>query len=185
VQELAGLASRSGALPDLPDIVRTTVQQRTARLGPAARDLLEVAAVAGLEVEEELLVSAGLLEREGAHLRFRHPLLQEAAYRDVPPERRRAIHQELAEALARSGAHPVERVAGHLERAGHPQAALSVLEESAAEAGKAGNVGRSATLHLAALQLAGWQAGLAGSPPGRPAGAGDPRAVPGRALDRA
>ena len=173
VQELAGLASRSGALPDLPDIVRATVQQRTARLGPAARDLLEVAAVAGLEVEEELLaslrpaspadelVSAGLLEREGAHLRFRHPLLQEAAYRDVPPERRRAIHQELAEALARSGAHPVERVAGHLERAGHPQAALSVLEESAAEAGKAGNVGRSATLHLAALQLAGRQASLA------------------------
>jgi DNA-binding CsgD family transcriptional regulator/tetratricopeptide (TPR) repeat protein len=173
VQELASLAVRSGALPDLPDIVRATVQQRAARLGPAARDLLEVAAVAGLDLDEDLLeslrpespadelVPAGLLERQGARLRFRHPLLQEAAYQDVPPERRRAIHEELAEALSRSGAYPVERVAGHLERAGQAQAALSVLEESAAEAGKAGNVGRSATLHLAALQLAGRQAALA------------------------
>ncbi len=176
VQELASLAVRSGALPALPDIVRATVQQRAQRLGPAARELLEVAAVAGLEVDEDLLASlrpeppadelvwAGLLEREGARLRFRHPLLQEAAYQAVPPERRRAIHQELAEALASSGAHPVERVAGHLERAGRAEAALAVLEEGAAEAGQAGNVGRSATLQLAALQLAGRQGSLA---PGR------------------
>lgn len=173
VQELAGLAMRSGALPELPDIVRATVQERAARLGLAARELLEVAAVAGLEVDEDLLgslrpeppadelVSAGLLEREGARLRFRHPLLQEAAYQDVPPERRRAIHQELAETLAWDGAYPVERVAGHLERAARPQAALSVLEADAEEAWKAGNVGRSATLHLAALQLAGRHASLA------------------------
>jgi DNA-binding CsgD family transcriptional regulator len=173
VQELASLAARSGALPALPDIVRATVRQRAARLGPAARELLEVAAVAGLEVDQELLASlrpeppadelvwAGLLEREGARLRFRHPLLQEAAYQDVPPERRRAIHQELAEALAWSGGHPVERIAGHLERAGQPRAALLVLESDAEEAWKAGNVGRSATLHLGALQLAGRHASLA------------------------
>jgi DNA-binding CsgD family transcriptional regulator len=173
VEELAGLAVRSGALPDLPDVVRATVRERAARLGPAARDLLAVAAVAGLEVDEDLLlslrpgapadelVSVALLEREGGRLRFRHPLLQEAAYQDVPLERRRAIHLELAEALAGSGAYPVERVAGHLERAGQPEAALSVLEKGAAAAGRAGNVGRSATLHLAALQLAGRQASLA------------------------
>jgi DNA-binding CsgD family transcriptional regulator/tetratricopeptide (TPR) repeat protein len=173
VEELASVAARSGALPDLPDVVRATVQERAVRLGPAARELLEVAAVAGLEVDEDLLASlrpdppadalveAGLLEREGACLRFRHPLLQEAAYQDVPSERRRAIHQELAQALASGGAYLVERVAGHLERAGQPQAALSVLEDSAAEAGKAGNVGRSATLHLAALRVAGRHASLA------------------------
>jgi DNA-binding CsgD family transcriptional regulator len=173
VEELASLAVRSGALPDLPDIVRATVQQRAMRLGPAGRELLEVAAVAGLEMDQDLLASlrpeppadelveAGLLAREGVCLRFRHPLLQEAAYQDVPPQRRRAIHQELAEALARSGAHPVERVAGHLERAGQPQAALAILVEGAAEAVKAGNVGRAATLHLAALHLAHRHASLA------------------------
>jgi DNA-binding CsgD family transcriptional regulator/tetratricopeptide (TPR) repeat protein len=173
VQELASLAARSGSLPDLPDIVRATVRERARRLGPAARELLEVAAAAGLEVDQDLLeslrpeppadelVSAGLLERDGACLRFRHPLLQEAAYQDIPSERRRAIHQELAEALAWSGAHPAERIAGHLERAGRPQTALSVLVSDAEEAWKAGNVGRSATLHLAALQLAGRHASLA------------------------
>jgi DNA-binding CsgD family transcriptional regulator len=173
VEELASLAVRWGALPALPDIVRATVGERAARLGPAARELLEVAAVAGLEVEEDLLGSlrpeppadelvwAGLLEREGARLRFRHPLLQEAAHQEVASERRRAIHQELAEALARSGTHPVERVAGHLERAGRPEAALSVLEGDAEEARTAGNVGRSATLHLAALHLADRQGSLA------------------------
>jgi DNA-binding CsgD family transcriptional regulator len=173
VQELASLAARSGVLPDVPDVVRAIVRERAQRLGAAARDLLEVAAVAGLEVDEDLLgslrpdppagelVSAGLLERDGGRLRFRHPLLQEVAYQDLPPERRRAIHQELAEALAWSSAHPAERVAGHLERARRIEAALSVLEEGAAEAGKSGNVGRSATLHLAALQLAGRHASLA------------------------
>ena len=54
-------------------------------------ELLQVAAVAGLEVDQDLLgflrpeppadelVRAGLLEREGARLLFGHPLLQEAA----------------------------------------------------------------------------------------------------------
>jgi AAA ATPase domain len=173
VQELASLAARSGAVPDLPDIVRATVRERARRLDPAARELLEVAAVAGLEVDQDLLqsmrpdppadelIAAGLLEREGVRLRFRHPLLREAAYQDVPSERRRAMHQELAEALAWGGAHPAERIAGHLERAGRPQTALSVLDSDAEEALKAGNVGRSATLHLAALQLAGRHASLA------------------------
>jgi predicted ATPase/DNA-binding CsgD family transcriptional regulator len=172
VEELASLAARSGALPDVPDIVRAAVQERAARLGPAARELLQVAAVAGLEMDEDLLASlrpdppadelveAGLLEREGACLRFRHPLLQEAAYQDVPSERRRAMHQELAQALA-GGAYPVERVAGHLEHAGQSDAALEVLEDDAEEAWKAGNAGQSATLQLVALHLAGRQASLA------------------------
>jgi DNA-binding CsgD family transcriptional regulator len=167
VEELANLAARSGTLPDLPDVVRAIVQERAARLDPTARDLLELAAVAGLELDDELLRSlrpdppaealtrAGLLEREGARLHFRHPLLREAAYQAIPSERRRALHQELAEALAWSGTHPAELIAGHLERAGQLEAALSVLESDAEEAGRGGNVGRAATLHLAALQLAG------------------------------
>src|SRR6266540_1072669 len=46
-------------------------------------------------------------------------------------------------------------------RAGRLSAALSVLESDAGVAGRAGNVGRAATLHLAALQLAGRHASLA------------------------
>jgi len=39
VEELAGLAVRSGAAPDLPDIVRATVGERAARLGCPERPL--------------------------------------------------------------------------------------------------------------------------------------------------
>src|SRR5262249_41516793 len=175
VEELASLASRPGDLPGVPDIVQATVRERAGRLDPAGRALLEVAAVAGLEADAGLLasvlpegrpgdlVSAGLLNREDEQrFRFRHPLLREAAYGEVPAERRRALHQQIAAAMAESGSQPAERIAAHLERAGRPAAALSVLETAAEEASRAGQVGRLATLHLGALQLARRHSSLAG-----------------------
>ena len=171
VVELANLAGRSGAFPPMPDIVRVTVRERAGGLGQAARGLLEVAAVAGVGVDAQLLralrpgaapeelVAAGLVEPDGAGFRFRHPLFQESAYEDVPPSRRSALHQEVAECLARGPADggpapAAERIAFHLDRAGRPEAGLAVLEESAGRAQQAGQVGRGATLCLAALGLA-------------------------------
>src|SRR6516165_2544486 len=175
VEELASLAARPGDLLGVPDIVRATVRERAGRLDPAGRALLEVAAVAGLEADAGLLasvlpggqpgdlVSAGLLDQEEEdRFRFRHPLLHEAAYQEVPAERRRALHEQLAAAIAASGSYPAERVAVHLERAGRPEAALSVLETAAGEANRAGQVGRSATLRLSSFQLAGRHRSLAG-----------------------
>jgi len=174
VEELASLASRPGDLLAVPDIVEATVRERAGRLDPAGRALLEVAAVAGLEAEAALLasvlpegrpgdlVSAGLLNREDKRFRFRHPLLREAAYGKVPAERRRALHEQIAATMAESGNQPAERVAVHLERAGRPEAALSVLETAAELASRAGQVGRLATLHLGALQLARRHDSLAG-----------------------
>src|SRR5215468_9418477 len=127
VEELASLASRPGRLLLVPDIVRATVRERAGRLDPRGRAVLEVAAVAGLE---------------------------EAAYQEVPTERRRALHEQIAAAMAKSSIHLTERVAVHLEQAGRPEAALSVLETAAEEANRAGQVGRVATLHLGAFQLA-------------------------------
>lgn len=171
VEELAGLAARPGQFPPLPDIVRVTVRERAGRLSPGARGLLDVAAVAGVSVDARLLqalrpdavpeelVAAGLVEPDGAGLRFRHPLLQESAYEDVPPPRRSALHEEVAGGLSRGsadgGSAPVaERIAFHLDRAGRPEAALAVLEEGAGRAQQAGEIGRAATLGLAALGLA-------------------------------
>jgi DNA-binding CsgD family transcriptional regulator len=174
VEELTSMAARRGDLLAVPDIVQATVRERAGRLDLAGRALLEVAAVAGLEAEAGLLasvlpegrpadlVSAGLLNREDERFRFRHPLLREAAYQEVPAERRRALHEQIAAAMAGGGSQPAERVAAHLERAGRPEAALSVLETAAEEASRAGQVGRLATLYLGALQLARRHRSLAG-----------------------
>jgi DNA-binding CsgD family transcriptional regulator len=166
VEELASLASRPGDPLGVPDIVQATVRERAGRLDPTGRTLLEVAAVAGLEADGGLLaavhpqgrpgdlVSAGLLDREDGAFRFRHPLFREAAYDEVPAERRRALHGQIAAAMAKNGSDPAERVAVHLERAGRPEAALCALETAAELASRADQVGRLATLHLGALQLA-------------------------------
>ncbi|HEV2257189.1 MAG TPA: AAA family ATPase, partial [Streptosporangiaceae bacterium] len=178
IEELAKLAAGSGEFPALPDVVRVTVRERAGRLGRAGRDLLEVAAVAGLSIDAQLLqtlrpeaapdelVAAGLVEPDRAGFRFRHPLLQESAYQDLPPLRRRALHEEIARGLPRDSAEgapapAAERVAFHLDRAGQPEAALAVLEEGAGRAQEAGNIGRGATLLLAALGLARRQDQLA------------------------
>lgn len=177
VEELASLASGSGHLPRVPDTVRAAVRERAGRLDPAGRALLDVAAVAGLEADTQLLasvcpegrpgdlVSAGLLDPEEDRFRFRHPLLQEAAYDEVPAERRRAVHEQIAEVMAKSGSYSAERVPAHLERAGRPDVALSVFETATAEANRAGQAGREATLHLGAFQLACRHGSLAGRRP--------------------
>jgi len=178
VEELASLASVSGQLLRVPDVVRAIVRERAGRLDPAGRALLEAAAVAGLEADAQLLasvlpearpgdlVSAGLLDREAEErFRFRHPLLQEAAYQEVPAERRRAVHKQIAEVMAKGGSYSAERVATHLERAGSPEAALSVLETAAGEASRTGLAGREATLQLGAFQLACRHRSLAGRRP--------------------
>src|SRR5215469_15986358 len=166
VEELATTAMQSGRVLAVPDIVQATVRERMGRVSPESRSLLEVAAVAGLEVDQELLarlhpggksedlVAGGLLTTGDGRVRFRHPLMQEAAYADIPPDRRRALHAQLAAALAGRHDVSVELVATHLERAGTPGEALSALLAAADEGAKAGSVGRAATLHLGAHQLA-------------------------------
>lgn len=166
VEELVELAKGSGDLPAVPDIVSSAIRERTARLGPAGRDLLDTVAVTGLSVESELLarlrplsepadlVAVGLLEVDASRFRFRHPLLQEAAYAQISVPRRRLLHQEVATAFAASARDEPERVAGHLEAADRPRDALAVLVAGVEAARAVEDAGTAATLALAAFRCA-------------------------------
>ena len=173
IEELAGLASRSGRVPAVPDVIRATVRERRERLCAESRSLLDAAAVAGFEVDCDFLkrlhpagllddlLSVGLLLRDDEQIRFRHPLMQEAAYADISGERRRDLHAQVAAALLRSAQGSVELIATHLERADRPGEALSELLTAAGEASEAGSVGRAATLRLGAHHLASRHESLA------------------------
>jgi hypothetical protein len=107
------LADARAELP-VPETVRDLVLLRTARLSDAARAALEIAAVAGVRFDLDLVAclsseaalgeafASGLLvengDRGGA---FRHPLIRDAIYGDIAWPRRRALHRQLAEQLQR------------------------------------------------------------------------------------
>src|SRR5207248_678889 len=103
-----------GADPaSVPGTVRDHVRAATASLPVRSRELLETAAVlgdafrlaslAGLADGEELstlddLVAAGLLAARGpGDFEFAHPLVREAVYDAIGPERRRRTHRRIGD----------------------------------------------------------------------------------------
>ena len=60
-------------------------------------------------------IRAGVLEDDGAQLRFRHDLIRDAVYEDLPESVRRGLHREAGQRLAASGA-PALQVAGQMAR---------------------------------------------------------------------
>ncbi len=125
----------------IPPSVRQAVLERVDRLGPAARRLLETAALTsdGFTLEEiqpatalsdwegleglERAVNAQVLTRFDPGYRFGHDLIRKALQDELMPERRRLIHLKLAGSLESLGAQPA-RIATHLEQAGKPLAAV-------------------------------------------------------------
>jgi DNA-binding CsgD family transcriptional regulator/tetratricopeptide (TPR) repeat protein len=74
-----------------------------------ARSALELSAVLAPAI------TAGILADDGDRLRFRHDLIRDAVYQDLPTSVRRALHREAGRRLAEEGA-PAMRVAEHLGR---------------------------------------------------------------------
>jgi DNA-binding NarL/FixJ family response regulator/tetratricopeptide (TPR) repeat protein len=120
------LASADAA--PVPEGIREAVLLRAARLAAEERELLEMAAVAGVEFDVDIVLAAagaaawpdgftgsGLLtEPRDGRAAFRHPLTQEAAYADIPWSRRRRLHRVLASTLADHKAPPGLIAAHHL-----------------------------------------------------------------------
>jgi DNA-binding CsgD family transcriptional regulator/tetratricopeptide (TPR) repeat protein len=139
----AGLELADGEAVPLPETVRDAVLLRVEPLGEGARSALEIAAVAGLRFDLELLdeltdasdlsepLARGLVgEVEPGVAAFRHALAREALYAEVPWPRRRDLHRRIAEWLIERHA-PDRLVAEHWLAAREPGRARPALVAAA------------------------------------------------------
>ena len=141
LEELAWTVREHGVLQlpsDVPDTVQAVLAARIDRLPPAAKQVLQVAAVIGSEVPRLLLqVIADLpeetLHQSLAHLQaaellyetcllpehtytFKHVLTHEVAYGSLLQEQRRLLHTRIVEAMEQLAPH---RLADQVERLAH------------------------------------------------------------------
>lgn len=148
-----GRTDRKGGAPEA---VCREVLARLSRLDPAARDLAravavlgarvqvrDAAAVAALQLDEaeraaDRLTAAGVLAPTRP-LSYRHPLLGQAAYADLPDGERASLHRRAADVL-RSFGHPAGQAAAHLLASGPAGSATAVglLRDAARDALHAG-----------------------------------------------
>jgi len=141
----------------VPATVRDAVLARASRLEADARNALNaVAIVPGYAVLQlvhaepdaiDACVAAGMLVRDGGHLRFRHELARLAVRDSIPPARRAALHQRALADLSGWHADPAA-LAYHAEEAGDAAAVLEHAPEAARRA-RALGAHRQAVEHYA------------------------------------
>jgi DNA-binding CsgD family transcriptional regulator/tetratricopeptide (TPR) repeat protein len=158
------------ATPDqaVPPSVRDAVLARAARLTPAARSVLDVAATVPDHVEVALLLAAagvgssaldeciraGILHIEDAAVRFRHELARVAFEQAIPDGHQAGIHARILAQLTagRSAATPstvdLARLAYHADEAGDAEAVLAHAPAAAQQAAALG-AHRAAAAHYA------------------------------------
>lgn len=158
---------------ELPGTVRAAVVRHLRSLSDRGRRLLGVASVLGRDFSvAELAEMTGepasqLMPEVGEALAaevfievsdriaFRHDLLRQAVYEDLPVSLRAALHRDAADALRRSGA-PVVRIAGQLAIGARPgdSEAITALSDAVRELLPT-SPGSAADLAVRALELAG------------------------------
>jgi ATP/maltotriose-dependent transcriptional regulator MalT len=152
----------ASASDEIPQTVREAVLARATRAGPAARRLLDAAAVLGAAVPIELLetvagddlarlddcVGCGMLTVDGNLVSFRHELARLAVAEEIPPHRRRLLHAAALGALSSSadaavlahhaeGAHDADAVLRYAPAAGGHLAAHGAHRDAAAQFARA------------------------------------------------
>ena len=170
VTEVLAAGPRQGQ--SVPATVADAVLARAGRLSsPAARAVLDAAAVAGPRVEPWLLhalttadsacveecLATGVLCTEGASYTFRHELARQAVLQAMTPTRTMRLHRQVLQSLAAhaSTRHAAARLALHAAGAADAGAVLRWAPVAAQEAAARG-AHRQATEHwLGALQHAG------------------------------
>lgn len=124
----------------VPSGVRDVIRQRLARVADDTRALLDLAAVAGDEINPTLLAAAsardpgwvaariadaaraGVFGQRAGRPWFSHALVREVLYRELPADERRALHAAVGAALERAtasgAAPPLMELAHHALEAG-------------------------------------------------------------------
>jgi DNA-binding CsgD family transcriptional regulator len=155
----------------VPEQLRETTRGRLASLSPMARDVLYVGAVLGrtFSVADTAVVldrpvgglftvvaealSVDLLVERGDRMEFRHDLLREAVYDDIPRPTRSALHRAAASMIVASGGAPTE-AATHLMTVAQPgDHEASAVLLAAAGAIAAHSPGPAADLAARAVEL--------------------------------
>jgi len=156
-------------------------RQAIARLGPAARLFTELAAVAGRDLDRAEVTSlpllanpaeaaaaalgSGLLHTRGERTGFRHDLLRQAVYQDLPDPVRARLHETLAgwlrdrvprgSAVQLNSARNTAEIARHLRLAGQDDLAADQLTRAAAAARAVAALPEAAAYLAEAASLAG------------------------------
>lgn len=162
---------------EVPPAVRAAVHERLSGLDAEERELVEVLAVAGREVEVDVvmdlldldediegdlvegLCGCGILRRRRAGaeswLSFAHAKIGEVVYRDLDVERRADLHRRIAAVLELRYTHApqVAAVVGqHYRHAGEAGKAFGLLAQAAARARDRGGLAEASELVESALQ---------------------------------
>jgi len=128
---LERLATAAGEADSLPGNVEAAAETQLARLAPADRMVLSDLSVLGRRFDPDLAedvvgvedwaVFEDILESEwDGYLRFRQPIVHDAAYGSLSAQRRRDLHLRTGAALAERAAGP-ELLTVHFDRAGAHQ----------------------------------------------------------------
>jgi DNA-binding SARP family transcriptional activator len=144
----------ANGVQDVAPSLRGSVRATLAPLSGEARELAELAAVAARPLEpaelEQLALrdvadasgralQTGLLIATEGTFGFRHALLRDAVYADIPEPHRRAMHERWAAALVRAGQRPgalprPAEAARHFRLAGRDAEAVNQLARAAVDA---------------------------------------------------
>jgi DNA-binding CsgD family transcriptional regulator/tetratricopeptide (TPR) repeat protein len=151
----------------VPPTVRDAVGARLARSSPAAREVVEAAAVIGARVDGEVLasmapsaeaidecLSTGILRSDGTGLRFRHALVRMAVAESIPAGRRAVLHATVLQALEARGERDQSLLAHHAEAAGDADAVLRHAPEAARTSSALGAHREAAAQYERALRSA-------------------------------
>ncbi|MER6977770.1 helix-turn-helix transcriptional regulator [Streptomyces carpinensis] len=150
VEMLAGLRTAEASDEPMPPRLVVGVRARLKSLQPGTLRFLRMGAVLGRSFSFhdaaalcgqptaasvaalDEAVRAGLLDDDGDHLVFRHDLLRQAVYADIPPSARKALHREAAHHLVAAGHRPIDAVP-HILRGARPgdEEAVALLQRAA------------------------------------------------------